>query len=372
MLTDKKKQVVHLSTDPLHLKIKGGEQRSGYFNDLLRERYQVRSFVLPLYHIPDGRRSRWIYRFFPSILTRSSALKDFYGRSLRVFYKYRSRIADAHDSIQEADMIVFEHPWMYPLFKSRIRPSQRIVYSSHNIEWKMIHGACVCDDGRHQTERYLKVVEHDLVARADLVIACTEADVSYYKDRKAQQVVVIPNGAKDRSVVARKSIIVASSDHKPNVDSLIHFFEAFDCSIEVNFLIVGGIGNCLPEEIFNKFGDKIVVFSECTDGALNYLYSICDSVLLPIATGGGSNIKTAEALSLDKKIFATDYAMRGFDFSGSSSVTIESNISLLAHKVGTHYSDFIDGKVAPLNRQFLWVDKRDFYLETLQGLFDGR
>lgn len=369
---NKKKHVVHMSTDPLDLKIKGGEQRSGYFNDFLGERYQVSSFVLPLYHIPDGRRSRWIYRFFPSILFRSGELKDFYGRSLRVFYKYRKVIAEAHDGIQEADMIVFEHPWMYSLFKSMIRPSQRVVYSSHNVEWRMIHAACDCDDSRHQTERYLKAVENDLVARADLVIACTEADASYYKGRKAQQVVVIPNGAKDRNVGARKSILVASSDHKPNVDSLIHFFDAFDCSIGLKFLIVGGIGNCLPEEILNKFGDKIVVFNECTDGALNYLYSTCDSVLLPVAAGGGSNIKTAEALSLDKKIYATDYAMRGFDYSGASSVTTESNVILLAQKVGTHYSDCVAGKYSPVNRQFLWVDKRDFYLENLQGLFDRR
>lgn len=367
---NKKKNVLHLSSDPLDLKIKGGEQRSGYFNDFLNERYQVSSFVLPLYHTPDGRRSRWIYRFFPSIWFRSSGLKDFYGKSLRVFYKYRKLIAQAHDNVQEADMIVFEHPWMYTLFKSMIRPSQLVVYSSHNIEWQMIYEASDCDDGRHQTERYLKVLENDLTSRADLVIACTENDASYYKKQNAKKVVVIPNGSKYRSIEGQKSVLVASSDHKPNVDSLIQFLEDFDSSIYVNFLIVGGICDFITEDVISKFGDKIILFGECPDCTLNFLYSKCDSVLLPIVTGGGSNIKTAEALSLDKTIFATDFAMRGFDFSESTSVMTESSVSLLAQKLGAYYSANIFDSVPPVKHQFLWVGKRDFYFENLQALFD--
>jgi hypothetical protein len=370
MLMSKEKLIVHLSTDPLDLKIKGGEQRSGFFNDFLRESYQVSSFVLPLYHIPDGRRSRWIYRFFPSIASRSSALKSFYGRALRVFYKYRNRITEAEAIIQKADMVIIEHPWMYPLFESKISPSKLVVYSSHNIEWKMIYELCNNKDSRQQTERYLKVVEHDLIARSNLVIACTDADASYFKERKAQKVVIIPNGAKDRTCNDRKSLLVASSDHAPNVVSLIQFFEAFDSSIDVNFVIVGSVCNCLNEKILNRFSDKIILFSECSDNTLNYLYSKCDSILIPVGNGGGSNIKSAEALSLNKKIFATDFAMRGFDYLGANLVT-ESSVELLAQKVGLYYKDSCVEESSPPKRQFLWVDKRDYYLETLQRLFDS-
>ena len=41
--------------------------------------------------------------------------------------------------------------------------------------------------------------------------------------------------------------------------------------------------------------------------------SSCHVVALPIATGAGSNLKTAEALTLGKRVVATSIAMRGFE-----------------------------------------------------------
>jgi hypothetical protein len=43
------------------------------------------------------------------------------------------------------------------------------------------------------------------------------------------------------------------------------------------------------------------------------LLQVADIILLPITEGGGSNLKTAEAIVSEKRVVATEYAFRGFD-----------------------------------------------------------
>lgn len=364
----KNRTVIQLSTDPLDSMIKGGEQRSGSFNSFLNECFDLKSYVLPLYYIPDSGGYRWIYKLFPEINSLSPEMKAFYGKYLRVFYKYRALINEIREVLPQADMIIFEHPWMYPLFQRQIKPCQIVVYSSHNVEWKMIYNLCRCDRAREKTEKHLKVIEHDLVARADLVIACSAEDSWCFKGVMARKVLVIPNGSKDRSYSFRNSLLIASSDHQPNVDSLINFFESLDLSVNVNFVLVGSIADALPKVIVSKFADKILSIGECSDDALNFFYAHCDSVLLFVDSGGGSNIKTAEALSLDKKIFATDFSLRGFEYSDVK-INVCPCVTSLAKRVYEHYGDG-HGTSLPIKRQYLWQTQRDIYIDTLQSLLD--
>ena len=67
---------------------------------------------------------------------------------------------------------------------------------------------------------------------------------------------------------------------------------------------------------------------------LDYLINRAAVVLLPIAQGGGSNIKTAEALLSGRPIVASSTAFRGYEaFRNSAGVTIEDNVGRFRHAV---------------------------------------
>jgi hypothetical protein len=61
------------------------------------------------------------------------------------------------------------------------------------------------------------------------------------------------------------------------------------------------------------FWQRAVSTGMLSDDLLSGLLAYVDVVLLPIVDGGGSNLKTAEAILSGKKIVATTFAFRGFE-----------------------------------------------------------
>src|SRR5262249_54261703 len=78
-----------------------------------------------------------------------------------------------------ADIVVFSHPWIYPLVKDvlgRKTARQLIVYDSQNVEGYL--RATLLDDGDFGTELVSHVLEweYQLCHAADLVLACCHDD----------------------------------------------------------------------------------------------------------------------------------------------------------------------------------------------------
>jgi glycosyltransferase involved in cell wall biosynthesis len=72
---------------------------------------------------------------------------------------------------------------------------------------------------------------------------------------------------------------------------------------------------------------RVHLFPDPTENDLDYLINRAAVLLLPIAHGGGSNIKTAEALLTDRPIIGTSTAFRGYDkFRMSKGVTIKDDV----------------------------------------------
>jgi hypothetical protein len=59
--------------------------------------------------------------------------------------------------------------------------------------------------------------------------------------------------------------------------------------------------------------DRLALIGQVTDYALSCLIANAAGLLLPITFGGGSNLKTAEALVSGKRIVASPMAFRGFE-----------------------------------------------------------
>ena len=67
---------------------------------------------------------------------------------------------------------------------------------------------------------------------------------------------------------------------------------------------------------------KIEIYSDVPD--LNVFYQDADYVILPIMSGSGMKVKTAESLMYGKFLIGTDEAFRGYDISSNEGIVCNS------------------------------------------------
>jgi glycosyltransferase involved in cell wall biosynthesis len=80
--------------------------------------------------------------------------------------------------------------------------------------------------------------------------------------------------------------------------------------------------------------DRVMFFPQVTDCELWAIKHSCHGVVLPIRSGGGSNLKTAEALALGKWVVATSTSLRGFkQFSDADGVIIADDPAEFRHAI---------------------------------------
>ena len=174
-----------------------------------------------------------------------------------------------------------------------------------------------------------------------MVIAVSDEDAAEYKKLGAKKVVIAPNGIdglypnsnnsptrahlKEGAYIVTKKILFIGSAHPPNWIG----FEKM-VSLKLGFLptyariyIAGGVSDYLMKTINSHsiedltFWQRAIACGRVGEKKLNNLLTDTDVIILPITEGGGSNLKTAEAFIANKKIVATSYAMRAYEYLAS-------------------------------------------------------
>lgn len=240
---------------------------------------------------------------------------------------------------EDPDLVWLEHPFLWSLLEDYIAAEALpVIYSSHNVEWKMKQELlAVTRIFDPLAVHEIKDLEEDLARRAQAIVCCSEDDGSYYRSLSARTVMVIPNGADVPSVAdeagafhsirsycsdafAVPTFCYVSSYHEPNWQGFVELvLEPLSSREPVDpmvILLIGGIGRfyrsrrggqTLPE------GIKVATITDASEDVKNLSLLKSDAVLLPIRVGGGTNLKTAEALLSGKAIIATSRAFRGFE-----------------------------------------------------------
>jgi hypothetical protein len=239
------------------------------------------------------------------------------------------------------DALQLEQPFLWPLAK-RLRRNfgERqlpIVYSSHNVEAplkreiltssKMDPEPCnrICD--------LIEQMEAELSREAALIVCVSTSDLEYYRRYQPSAVAVVPNGvdrpprtisgdAGVRSIFGdRRFLFMVGSAYIPNIEGFCACVAKdgmFFCPPVATIAVCGGVSDgILAHSEFRRFfaanSSRVHFFPKIDDAELWAVKSACHAVMLPILTGGGSNLKAAEALTLGKWIVATPMALRGFE-----------------------------------------------------------
>jgi glycosyltransferase involved in cell wall biosynthesis len=236
------------------------------------------------------------------------------------------------------DVVQLEQPWLWPVVR-RLRAGAceapfRLVYSSQNVE-APLKARLLAD---HPVELVRSVVdritglEREVVAAADLTIAVTESDAETYREWGARQVLVAPNGIVERPVDpervrawdahlgGNRFALFVGSTHPPNVSG---FWEMFAPSLaflapDERILVVGGISDIIVDSpLYRRWAhinaSRLERAGVQSEENLAALIALASCIVLPITIGGGSNIKTAEAIFSGRPVVGTSLSFRGFE-----------------------------------------------------------
>lgn len=268
-----------------------------------------------------------------------------------------------NERVQEfnPNIIFIEQCFLWPLINKMItsgiiNKESLIVYSSHNIEYKMkkdIYGEKYSGEKLKKHVEHVKCIEYDLAKESDIILAVSEEDKKYLTSLSPnKQVYLYRNGHseikinlnssewKARFLRSKRNFIYVASWHGPNIEGLYRLIEGglLDLpSKDVVLWVLGSVGPGIVQEkdlkLANNSSVKILgpVSSEDIDSAI--LES--DGIVLPVWSGGGSNLKTAQALLSGKTIIASSFAFRGFEeFLNEKEVYISEEPSKLVEYMG--------------------------------------
>jgi glycosyltransferase involved in cell wall biosynthesis len=244
------------------------------------------------------------------------------------------------------DIIHIEQPYPYlglkPLLKD-LNLNPKLVFGSQNIEAPMkreiLEGAHVSEQQIVEAVKIIEDIEAALTLDSELVAACTIEDLKAHAGLKAHKLVLAPNGISEIKTnkeslqhwqkifnnhgVSQKVLFVGSA-HPPNWTGFLDMVGKGLGFIPHNtrLVLAGSICDYFEREISEEspniedatFWLRAYSAGRLSEARLGALIKQSDVMLLPITEGGGSNLKTAEAILANKKVVTTTHALRSFEW----------------------------------------------------------
>ncbi len=243
------------------------------------------------------------------------------------------------------DIIEIVQPFLYIGLKSileEINFQGKIIFSSQNIEYpmkkEMLENESFNPEMIEQFVNEIETVEKELAKDADLVIGVSEEDnESLIKLGADERKVILARNGIDKQkadsemlkywyeyfnkIGVKKIALFVGSAHPPNwtgfqkmIGSKIGFLNR-----DERIVLAGSIGEYFEKHYIHGameevlFWKRIASVGRLPEKKLTGLIEHANCLLLPIVEGGGSNLKTAEALLSQKTVVGTSHAFRSFE-----------------------------------------------------------
>ena len=246
------------------------------------------------------------------------------------------------------DLIYCEQPWMFGFAqqfnKKACRGKAILIYGSANVESTLKKGIVNYHFGAKAADEcaeMVRIVELNATQNAEQTFCVSEHDMAWTTEHAPTPPILAPNGVIDRVAglddIAKaneitngaKFALYCASAHPPNIDG---FFDIFGFGVgcfppAAKMVVAGGAGGHILNDFkFAKLAsrrDFYVDAGEVTEQVLRGLLATAHQIVLPITHGGGTNLKSAEAIWSGCHVVATTKAMRGFEqFSGDDGISV--------------------------------------------------
>ncbi len=232
------------------------------------------------------------------------------------------------------DVVVLEEPWLWPALRRWRAAGVPVVFNCNNIDSRA-KAAILADAkvaGAAQIVAEVAALEQDLARAAAGVGATTVEDADVLRGWTTAPVVVARNG----TVVRRtghlsgilpvpldptlRFVLFVGSAHPPNASGFLAMAVPALSVLRSNerIVVAGEVGKLLAPQLADggpnfMVRDRLVLLGPVSELALDCLLGNASGILLPITYGGGSNLKTAEALVSGLPVVGTSQAFRGFE-----------------------------------------------------------
>ena len=251
-----------------------------------------------------------------------------------------SYLEAAKEAIQIADVVVFSHPWVYPLLANSLNQSQTIVYDSQNVEG-YLRAQLLDEKNATEAALLLNVIEdeYSLGRRADLIFTCSQEDTSRFNrvyEFPFDKMRVAPNGvmAFGSDVPDQKAKIEAKSTLQLNENRLIAIFigspygpnldaanfiahELSEAMPEVVFVIAGGVGVHITSK-----SDNVIITGAIDEQEKHQWLCAADIAVNPMFSGSGTNIKMFDFMAFKLPTVTTAIGARGIETGIEKAISI--------------------------------------------------
>lgn len=216
----------------------------------------------------------------------------------------------------EWDILFFDGSW-FGRISSHIKKKGKIITFLHNVEYQYS-----MDRLKKNPLTLMKFIsvsynEKWLLKKSDYIIVLNKRDEHFLKkfyERKADLLLPITlhdvyrgNSLSINTSDNRKVLLFVGSYFTPNVAGIKWFIKKVMPEVDCSLLIVGK-----GMERLKKFETQnITILGTVED--LGGLYQKADAIVMPIFSGGGMKVKTAEALMWGKVLLASKEALTGYD-----------------------------------------------------------
>lgn len=269
------------------------------------------------------------------------------GRAVPLIEDYCTGLYAAGDEVAYARLgaavegepllIHFEQPWLLPLIERWRREGRfaraLLVYGSQNIEAPLKRA--ILDHYQiaeaEAVAAAIDQLERRACAIADLVLAVSASDREQLAGYSNTETILAANGISAwqasaarlehwrRQLPATPFALFVGSAHPPNISG---FFETFGDSLgflppDRRLCVVGSVSPHIADHPrLQRWGplnhSRLLPLGMVDDDDLAAIKTLAHVFVLPITEGGGSNIKTAEALFSGKHVLGTPTSFRGF------------------------------------------------------------
>ena len=271
---------------------------------------------------------------------RLSGGKTVIDASFAMLAHHSPEFADAaRTAASNADVVVFSHPWVYPLVSDVLRwQDQLIVYDAQNVESVLRYRLLGDSEVGLRIVRHAAAVERELCRRADLVLACSHEDRELFHrlyEMPFAKCLVTPNGTfvgeapsesarrdkKRRLGLADTPLSIFIGSLFPPNEEAARFIcsELAPALPEVTFAICGGVGAAIDSDSLARRGIRNVRITGTLDDAARREYlGAADVAVNPMFSGSGTNIKMFDFMAAGLPVISTATGARGIALSGSA------------------------------------------------------
>jgi hypothetical protein len=338
-------KVVALGTYPIRFPIHGGQRRVTAFRDAYIERGYDHDYIalydpgsyksgdVDLIDIPTDP-SYSSFQDVPFITDLDTG--RYFAFNNDAFQALASRITQL-----QPDFIVLEQPFLWPFVKRYQEESHRtisVIYSSQNVEGPLKYDILRHAGGvRHAVADRVRTAidecEIELCRNSKVVVAVSEEDARFYAKEAGcgERIIVIRNGINYSPRTSASSEVSAIFDgpyfmfvgsaYPPNIEGFDHFVlknRLYFLPPRKSLAVCGGASDGVFQlnrylGHLGSYSERVHFFPKVDDDTLTALKNAAHAFLLPIQTGGGSNLKTAEALVSGRWVITTSMALRSFE-----------------------------------------------------------